>query len=80
VYTMSMMKSNEGYSAEIKQDPFNGMKYLACLNGFNTDEIPNGYSFEELNEMIDFLYKVQSEIKFRNNCANTPSIYTHSME
>lgn len=77
---MNKMNSGEGYAAQIMQDPYNGLQYLACLNGFNTDEVPNGYTFEEIEKMIHFLYEVQTELKFRNNCANTPSMYTHTIE
>jgi hypothetical protein len=66
--------SNDNYSVELMQDPYN-KRYLACFSGFDSKEIPDGYTFEEIDDMIDFLYRVQTELKFKSNFANTPSLY-----
>jgi hypothetical protein len=56
------------------QDPHK-RQYLACLHKFNTEEIPDGYSVDEIEEMIEFLVRVQQELKFKNNCLMTPPLY-----
>jgi len=82
MYSMNnnqIRSDNSDYSCSLMQDPYK-MQYLACLHKFNTEEIPDGYSVDEIEEMIEFLVQVQQELKFKNNCLMTPPLYSGTLE
>ena len=83
IYTMQTNKivsATEPYYASLYQDPFNGKQYLACLNNFDVKEIVDGYTLSEIEDMIDFLSRVQMELRFKNACLATLPLYSTNIE
>lgn len=78
---MSELKSTtDSYSASLYQDPNNNRQYIACLYKFDTKEIIDGYTAQELDDMIQFLVRVQSEVKFKNTCLQTIPLFSGTLE
>lgn len=74
------LKSNVAdCNCSLMQDSYK-RQYLACLSNFDTNEIADGYSIEEVEELIDFLTQVREELKFKNNMLLTPILYTGTIE
>lgn len=63
------------YSASLHKDPYHA-QYLACLQNFDTDEIPNGYTIAQLDDMINFLVETKSKLATKNTEVHTRSLYT----
>jgi len=81
IFVMSELKSATGcYSSSLYQDPYNDRQYLACLHKFDVKEIANGYTADELEEMIEFLIRVQSEVRFKNTCLQTFPLFSGTLE
>ena len=82
MYTMNnnLIRSTlSNYSCSLMQDPYK-QQYLACLHDFDIKEIPDGYTSEDIEEMIEFLIRVQQELKYKNNCLLTPTLYSGTIE
>lgn len=75
-----LKSTTDCYSAALHQDPYNEKQYLACLNRFDTKELVDGYTVQELEDMIDFLIKVQTEVRFKNTCLQSASLFSGTIE
>lgn len=74
------LKSNVlNCTCSFRKDPYKN-QYLACLNGFDTKEIADGYSLDDIQELIEFLKQISSELNFKNTTINTSPLYTGIIE
>ena len=81
IFVMRELKSTtDSYSSSFHQDPFNDRQYLACLHKFDTKEIVDGYTVQELEDVIEFLIKVQTEIRYKNTCLQTFPLFSGTLE
>jgi len=81
IFVMSELKSATGcYSSSLYHDPYNDRQYLACLHKFDVTEIANGYTVDELEDMIEFLIRVKTEVQFKNTCLQTFPLFSGSIE
>lgn len=63
-------------SCDLIVDPYERKQYLACLQNFDTKEISDGYTMEEVEELIEFLTKIKQELSFKNTTLTTLPLYT----
>jgi hypothetical protein len=78
--TNKIVSATEPYSASLYQDPYNNKQYVACLHDFDVKEIVDGYTLSDMDNMIEFLVRVQTELRFKNACLETLPLYSTHLE
>lgn len=64
---------------EFHIDPYH-KRYLACINKVDSKEIVDGYTVEELGQLIDNLTMIRSRLQRENENLHTPFFYTGVVE
>lgn len=80
IMNTEVIKSDtSNFSCSIVRDPYR-MQHLACLHNFDTSEIPDGYSLKDVDEMIEFLTRVQQKLRFKNTEMMTAPLFSDTVE
>lgn len=72
--------STNCYSASLHQDPYAPNRHIACLADFDSKEMVDGYSIKEIDDMIEFLLRVQTELKHQTDCLHCQTLFSGKLE